>query len=334
MQPDSAGEQSVSLLMDDLVDDPWRVTHGFTPEVQRCSDKLFCAASDERRGDILSEWLAQHQPCIFGKMAARKGGVEFCFLTDDDLLGSDLPVQRKILSCRRAWRETALRGERSAFVIVALSERITVALPNLAAKRLALKLASLYLCAQVQPDEVKQDALFLEAAGFRRRWRVGVNYFSSHGDGRWWKDHRIPGGMAFSMNSVGHMALCQRAIKKYDDSDPRGLLWALQVAMQLIDDTTPGISGRNTRLFELSEVAATLRCPFSPPPRNLQTKNFCVYEGQYHTDVTVPSEYFDPCIERPASLGLRTDLDLTYLHNDAPDNPDYREIGAGVDTEN
>ena len=37
-------------------------------------------------------------------------------------------------------------------------------------------------------------------------WLAGVNYFCAQGDRRWWHDHRIPGGMALSVNSVGHLA--------------------------------------------------------------------------------------------------------------------------------
>ena len=40
-----------------------------------------------------------------------------------------------------------------------------------------------------------------------RTWEcpASVNYFSAQGDKRWWQDHRFPAGLAFSVNSVGHM---------------------------------------------------------------------------------------------------------------------------------
>ncbi|TKB63293.1 MAG: hypothetical protein E8D47_12910 [Nitrospira sp.] len=38
---------------------------------------------------------------------------------------------------------------------------------------------------------------------------AGVDYFSVHGDQRWWHDHRFPGGMAFVVNSPGHLALAE-----------------------------------------------------------------------------------------------------------------------------
>jgi len=323
--------EPVSVLIDDLVDDPWRLSNGFSPEVQACNDALFSAASDDERGRHLATWLAEHQPCLFGKMASRKDGLAFCFLTDDDLSGSDISIQRKIQRCRKSWRTAARSGQQSGFVLLALSKRIALAMPNAALKRLSLRLASLYLCRPIPADKIEHDALFVEIHGFCRRWRVGVNYFSAQGDGRWWKDHRIPGGLAFSMNSVGHMALCQRVVKSYDEHDPTGLLWALTVAMLLIDGTTPGVSGRNTQLFDLGFVPASLPCPFEQVPPRLEGKNYCIYEGHYHTDITIPSEYFRPDVSRPESLRKYEDLDLTYLHHEVPENPDYYEMGVGVE---
>lgn len=329
MQTAGMDSQSVAVLMDDLVDDPWRLSNGFSLEVQACNDVLFSAVSDDERGRHLSTWLAEHQPCLFGKMASKKDGLAFCFLTDDDLSGPDISIQRKVQRCRKSWRVAGRSGEQSAFVILALSKRIALAMPNAALKRLSLRLASLYLCRAIFADKIEHDALFVEIDEIRRRWWVGVNYFSAQGDRRWWKDHRIPGGIAFSMNSVGHMALCQRVVKPYEE-DSTGLLWALKVAMLLIDSTTPGVSGRNTQLLDLAAVSASLPCPFEQVPSKLEGKNYCIYEGQYHTDITVPSEYFTPDVTRPEALREYKDLDLTYLHHESPENPDYYKMGIGI----
>src|SRR6266498_3609476 len=72
----------------------------------------------------------------------------------------------------------------------------------------ALRLCSLYLLQDIVPDQIFHDELWLEKPGrdgTTWQWLAGVNYFCAQGDKRWWEDHRIPGGMAFSVNSVGHM---------------------------------------------------------------------------------------------------------------------------------
>jgi hypothetical protein len=75
-------------------------------------------------------------------------------------------------------------------------------------KELALRLCSLYLLEEVAPDRIFLDEIWLEKPGRDAttwRWHAGVNSFRAQGDGRWWQDHLMPGGIAFSVNSVGHM---------------------------------------------------------------------------------------------------------------------------------
>src|SRR6185503_5308209 len=96
----------------------------------------------------------------------------------------------------------------SGFVILALGQEIANSEPSDTCLRLAERLTSLYLLENVEADVIYHDELFLEIPGSQRatwRWLCGVNYFCAHGDKRWWRDHRIPGGMAVSVNSVGHM---------------------------------------------------------------------------------------------------------------------------------
>jgi hypothetical protein len=57
-------------------------------------------------------------------------------------------------------------------------------------------------------------------------------------------------------------------------------------------------------------------------------KNCREYQGHYHTDITLPSEYFRPDVERPGDLGLHT-LDFTYIYEKDIDNPDHFTMGVG-----
>src|SRR5205823_5820448 len=147
----------------------------------------------------LSAWLAENQPCLFGRMEAKQNRLAFCLLTENDLERSDQEIRDKIQRDRVEWKRDALIGGSHAFLIVAVSEIITMARPNHVLLELAKCLCDLYLGVDA-PDKIHLDNLVLELPNPNqtrwRRWKVGVNYFSSQGDGRKWRDHRIPGGIA------------------------------------------------------------------------------------------------------------------------------------------
>jgi hypothetical protein len=173
-----------------------------------------------------------------------------------------------------------------------------------------------------------------------RSWRVGVNYFSAQGDGRWWRDHRFPGGMAYSMNSVGHMARTRAEAmvgKSAGLADsvrevPRERLtyWALPTAMKTIGMPAEG-SVRGTWLTERGLFEEDREPPtydqrhrvFGDLARFSENR----YQGRYHTDETIPSPYFDSSITDLNGATLREDMYLTYLHS--PGDRDYTTMGIG-----
>jgi hypothetical protein len=73
------------------------------------------------------------------------------------------------------WLQKGLRGEQSAFVIAAISKRITNAVPDESVKRIALRLCEMYLLQTVEVDQIYLDSIELEIPGQEiRRWRWGV----------------------------------------------------------------------------------------------------------------------------------------------------------------
>lgn len=339
--------KSVSKMLDSLKPDSWRAEVGFSPEVDAANRLLFRPNSDAEIKNILNTWLQKYQPCLFGRIAAKLGLISYCIITDSDLDGSEEDIARKIEGEHELWRREGFEGKKSGFVLVAVSERIALAEPNEAALKLARKLCSHLLLQDIETDSVYLDNLQLElptAARQAWQWDVGVNYFCSHGDRRWWNDHRIPGGMGFSLNSVGHMAKSgqlARAMKHFEDvMDVRSDEWqttkvesledALKLAMQTIQMASHTVSGKATELLplpsDLSKLAVT-KCPVALP-RTLKEKNFCEYLGYYHTDYTLPSEYFLPHVERPEGLKVHG-LDFTYLFNQDIENPDFVRMGQG-----
>ena len=328
--------------------DTWRQETGFSPEIEAPNGRLFHeSASDADRIAVVNEWIQKHQPCLFGRIAAKSGFLSYCVLTDADLKSPDHLIRDKIQAARLEWTRDSFEGRKNGFIIVAVSEQIATATPDDSVKELALRLASLYLLQTVVPDQVFHDEIWLEKPGRDRttwKWFAGVNYFSAQGDKRWWHDHRIPGGLAFSINSVGHMvksgilAKAMDALEKELDSPAEGwtlskvnsLGKALVLAMQTINSASDTVSGKATELLPIprddsGHPVAQCPIPLSPP---LADKNFSEYRGRYHTDFTVPSEYFRPDVIRPDGIGDYI-LDFTYLFRNDVDNPDFTTMGSG-----
>jgi hypothetical protein len=338
---------SVVDLLSQTTPDPWRSNVGFSPDVEAAHQRMFKATSDADRIDALSDWLQKHQPCLFGRIAARSGFLSYCVLTDADLASSDEAIRDKIQDARLAWTKEGFYGQKNGFIILAISERIATATPDDVVKKLALRLCSLYLLKDVVPDEVSHDEIWLEKPGrdpATWQWLAGVNYFSAQGDKRWWQDHRIPGGMAFSVNSVGHMVksgILNRGMIELEkaldaagddwiDSKVQSLDKALELAMRTISMASESVSGKATNLLALpcnDDGSPVTRCPLSLP-KMLAEKDFAIYRGWYHTDVTVPSEYFRPDVERPADLSPHL-LDFTYLFQRGVENPAFATMGEG-----
>jgi hypothetical protein len=339
--------RSIAELISSLHPDPWRQRAGFSPEVEAANRTLFSAKSDSEAAEVLNAWLKKHQPCVFGKHAAASGLISYCILTESDLRQPDGVIRDKIQAARREWTAEGFDGDKSGFVILAISPAIAYAEPNDAVKALAHRLCSLYLLRDVRFDEVELDEAYLEMRGkpdATFRWDAGVNYFCAQGDGRWWRDHRIPGGMAFSINSVGHMVKSAQYGKgmkqlakelevpdgEWNPSNFHSLGEALKIAMLTIKSASDGKSGRATELMARGEETGGTNgssCPVKLPP-DLADKDCHQYRGYYHTDHTLPSVYFCPDVDRPEGLEVFT-LDLTYLFDNRPENPDYINMGTG-----
>jgi hypothetical protein len=306
-------------LLEQAPPDRWRLANPFSADMDPCQPRLFDpTATRQEKADAILGWLgSKAQPCLFGRVAAKKGWLSVCVLTDGDFAKGDEYVRRTIQEHRQFWKREGLAGSRHGFIILAASKRLAQAEPGLVLQRIALRLCELYL-SETGLNEVFHDSLDLrieqsDTAQYRR-WRVGVNIFAAQADGRWWHDHRIPGGMAFSMNSVGHMArkLAEDAFQRSPRLAERAArmpteqleTWALPLAMRTIDTASRGrIPGtwllpRDPAAVGTAETEERRRAAFGV----LAGYNEDCYKGKYHTDQTIPVEYFDPSAVRAASL--------------------------------
>lgn len=361
---------TIADLLTRLQPDEWRHTKGFSQEIEAANQLLFDEDSSAKTLEkVINDWIQKYQPCIFGKLAAARQWISYCILTEADLNQSDLSIREKIQSARSEWKSKGITGRQSGFVILAISRQIANAVPDDTVKALAKRLSSLYLLEDIHENVIYTDSIRFEAGEEKRtwEWRVGVNYFCAQGDGRWWQDHRIPGGMAFSMNSAGHMVkvanyqhlLRQAAtilndnssselnarlkalgietfgdlvsIPEYDEATTKidSLEQALIFAMKTIGKASEAVSGRATNLLPLPEDISHLpQCPVALP-QDLADKNYCEYTGHYDTDYTLPSEYFRADVERPVDMVTHA-LDFTYLFDNNIDNPDSLTMGEGI----
>lgn len=345
---------SIAKLMQNLVPDAWRDKKGFSQDIEFFNRQILDESkSDEEISISLREWLEEYQPCLFGRLAAGKLDLlSFCIVREHDLGGSDTHIRDKIQRFRLLWKREAVQGLRSGFIILAVSPRIVHAEPNDALKELAKRLCFLYLREEIEEDKIHTERLTLALPPTAENpdedpcyeWRVGVNVFAAAGDRRWWHDHRIPGGIAFSMNSVGHMTR-NGALRRLADPNAKApivplkgklgidsLSAALKFAMLTISGAQDAPGGKATSLRKLDTKtyeALRPKCPFaSAVPPKLHLMDYRAYDGWYHTDVTVPSDYFYPDVERPGGV-KRKDLDFTYLFDDSIENPDFETTGLG-----
>lgn len=320
-------EATLLELHDALALDSSRVKQGFSPDLDNAQQRIFAARSPQEAADELNEWLRSHQPCIFGRIAAKDEQVSICVLREEDLVRGDGHVSTVIEQSRRAWGIRALSGEKHSFLLMLATERIAWARSDEKLLSLARRLCRFYL-GQDATDCVHFDRVFLrstgEAGAEYRAWNNGVNVFCPQGDQKWWHDHRAPGGLLFTMNPVGHMAHVLLQKERPGAEQREQLLnWALPVAMLTIRTASRG-KFPGSRLL----VSSNLNPPFCPRSfSKLAGFDWNNYAGAFHTDHTLPTSFFRPDENRPQELADHEDLDFTYLHE--MNEADYQLIGIG-----
>jgi hypothetical protein len=323
-------------LFENLSGDAWRVSHSFSDDLLQANAVLHNrAATEAEMAECAMLWCLRRQPCQFGRVAASQGRIHFCFLSEQAVSQwSDEEIAEKVAEERRLWKQRAafepLRGAHS-FVLVVASPRVAFAAPDAHLRKFSDRILEL---AGWEPDRrgarranaVSSDFLYLKHPnedGFYG-YQYNVDFFACAGDGRWWRDHRFPGGIAFTANSTGHMIATGRLYEGLDD----GREWALKQAMLTIKNSAktretesedPLDQGKVTWLRPLGDdgkpLVAELRCPISKVPRTLVGKDWTRYEGVLHTDHAVREEFFmdrdvAPTAPKPYLM------DFTYLYDE------------------
>jgi hypothetical protein len=159
------------------------------------------------------------------------------------------------------------------------------------------------------------------------KFTFSVDFFATAGHGRWWQDHRIPGGLAFTANSLGHMMHLRERENNKSQTE-----WGLRTAMSTIEAAAKTPYGRATWLREVDAYGSFK--PFewtaetSPADtERLKNKDCGTYLGYLHTDHAVRPEFFDGS-DVPARRDAPWAMDFTYIFDKASE--DYQPFVAGV----
>jgi len=325
------------------VEDSWRVANPFSDDLETVNRVLFNPyASATQKRSAVSFWLQKFQPCLFGKIAAVQDTIHYCLIGDHDIQRktdgeiSDL-IHRELLEWKRRALNPQVSAPAHAFLLLVYSPGLATAAPDNRLLEFARQVRYLWGCAHTNEPQgvVHWENLYLEHPQTHRfsKFEVPVDFFASQGDGRWWHDHRAPGGIFFTANSVGHM---QKYREWYKDRTQQQD-WVLQTAMLTIASAAETPYGKGTWLREIPSggcpFVADIPNPFSQPEKlkvELRDKDWTRYLGYFHTDHSIRSEFFnlDPAI--PSEIAEREWLqDFTYIydHTDA----DHQRLISGVD---
>ena len=338
---------TVAELFSRLSGDRWRVSHPFYEDITQANALLHnTAATEDEMADCAALWCVRRQPCQFGKVAGSQGGIHFCFLTERAVsTWSDHEIAEKVEEEKQLWKQrSAFGGARRAhsFVLVVASPQVALAAPDrhlraFSDRILQLSGWSLGESGARRKNTVTGDFLYLKhpTDGSFYGFRFNIDFFACAGDGRWWHDHRFPGGIAFTANSTGHMIASREWYRGKDE----GRTWALKQAMLTINNTARdavtdgGVSAterRATWLRELDSEGMPLvgdsRCPLGKVPVALEGKDWTRYEGVLHTDHAVREEFFVESAG-PPNASKPYLMDFTYLYDEHQE--DFIEFTGG-----
>lgn len=323
---------SLKNLYGRLKEDTWRKKRAnvFSKDMNTVHKVLFHPyATDSDRQTAIAAWLQRQQPCLFGGIAAAKDWMHYCFLKEEDFYLSDERITERIQEELLAWKRRSVRPRSEfsqpahGFLLMVISPRLAIAAPDENLKAFAEKIRDLWGCTGTveASGTTHWETLFLEnpADGSVIEFTFSVDFFASQGDRRWWHDHRIPGGIGFTANSVGHMRRYREWYLALNHQDE----WVLKTAMETIDKAAETPYGRATWLKPLAKggrpFVDRLACPFVDPSKlkeQLQNKDWTRYGGYLHTDHSIRPEFFHEDPEPAAEITSTEYLqDFAYLYD-------------------
>ena len=317
--------------------DAMRSRRHFSADMQALHGILF--NSDFDRQAKINEyraWLEKNQPCVFGKTAAKNKNIYICLLEEDEILrmkGGDSDVEETLQDHRQVFKRLALEGRVSSFVILLTSRHLITREPSERLKEICRRLMELYMQVRVADDAIQTEREYV----FLRRSDNTVlkfatlpNIFCAQGDGRWWHDHRTPGGIMITSNALGHFTYVRT---KKTDLDTTVCASALEQAMRTIATAYKNPANAKAKLSHCPATFLVPRQEGDPTPLK-PTSDFAEsspdhYAGYFHTDHLIPSAFFQR--ERdPEVLTKYEDLGFRYIFDGTVDAEGHSELMQGT----
>jgi hypothetical protein len=317
--------------------DAMRSRRPFSPDMEAVHAVLFNPKYD-RQAKIKAyrTWLERNQPCVFGKTAALNKNVYICLLEDHEVLRmqrGDADVMETLQDHRQVFKRLALDGLVSSFVILLASRHLITREPNAALKEICRRLIELYMQVRVPDDtyHTEREYVFLRRADNSvLKFSTLPNIFCAQGDGRWWHDHRTPGGVMITSNALGHFMYVRTKKAELDASTCAS---ALEQAMRTIANARKDPSDGKTKYAHCPATFLVPRQATDPSPLRA-TSEFIEnspdhYAGYFHADHLIPSVFFQK--ERdPKILAKYEDLSLRYIFDGIADPEGHAELMMGT----
>jgi hypothetical protein len=320
--------------------DPLRKTKQFSEDITAANSILFNPGlSKLRKVKAYRRWLETGQPCVFGRMAAKNENIFFCLIDEHEVLTmrrGDDDLRDTIQDYRQVWKRYALEGSTSSFVILLISPNLVNCQPDDRLKELCRRLMQLYMELPKLDDDsyhTQREYVFLRGVGQDPtkllKFSTLPNVFCAQGDGRWWHDHRTPGGVMITSNALGHFAYSRSQTRTMGDKEK---LESLQNAMRTINYAFKP-PRKNSGLTHCPATSLVDRASDEATPLparfELHGKSPNKYRGFFHTDHLIPSVFFRP--ERdPKELQSYEGLELSYIFDAIGDPEGHAELMTGT----
>jgi hypothetical protein len=316
--------------------DAFRLKHPFSEDIEAAHAILFNPRYNKwKKLSTYRKWVANGQPCLFGKAAAKTKSVFICMLEEHEILRmkrGDDDLRDTIQDHRQAWKRYALEGSYSSFMVLLLSQSLVTKEPGDKLKELCRRLLELYMEVERIDDDTivpQREYVFLRT-GSQTFLKFGTlpNVFCAQGDGRWWHDHRTPGGIMITSNALGHFELTRAGSSEITNKEKTH---GLDNAMRTIKNAY----GNEKRIKGLTHCPATrlvAREQEEESPiregSDLHPYSPSHYHGFFHTDHLVPSVFFSK--ERDQKhLPEYDDLSFRYIYDPVGDPDDHKELMTG-----
>lgn len=317
--------------------DAFRARRPFSTDMEAVHAVLFNPKYDRQtKIKAYRGWLEKNQPCVFGKTAATNKNVYICLLEEHEILRmqrGDADVMNTLQDHRQVFKRLALEGLVSSFIILLTSRQLITKEPTGDLKEICRRLMELYMQIGVSDDTIhtEREYVFLRRPGNTvLKFSTLPNIFCAQGDGRWWHDHRTPGGLMITSNALGHFMYARN---KKPDLDATLCASALEHAMRTIANARKDPSDGKSKYAHCPATFLVPRQETDPSPLR-PTSEFASnspdhYAGYFHTDHLIPSVFFQK--DRDPKTAARYDeLSFRYIFDGVIDPEGHGELMLGT----